>query len=53
LRHTATLSTGQARRWWIFWGDTNAGWTPPRVTATDALLTVQLPTAPDRPHQYS
>ncbi|MBW7894225.1 MAG: heparinase II/III family protein [Opitutaceae bacterium] len=52
LRHTATLPTGQARRWWIVWGDTNAGWTPPRVTATAGRLTVQLPTAPDPPHHF-
>jgi len=52
LRHTATLSGGPNRRWWIFWGDAAAGWTPPRVTATDAQLTVQLPTAPDQPHLF-
>jgi hypothetical protein len=46
LTHTATLPEEQGVRWWIFWCEPIAGWTPPSVEVRDGALKVKPPAGP-------
>ena len=43
LPHTATLPEGNGVRWWIFWCDPEAGWTPPSVELRGGVLKLKAP----------
>jgi hypothetical protein len=43
LTHTATLPEGQSVRWWVFWCDPKAEWTPPSVELRQGALEVKAP----------
>jgi hypothetical protein len=43
LTHTATLPEGNGVRWWVFWFDPDAGWTPPSVELRQGALQVKTP----------
>ncbi len=45
LTHAATLPEGQGARWWIFWLDPKAGWTPPSVEVSEGVLKLTPPEA--------
>lgn len=43
LTQTETLPSGSSVRWWIFWCDPPAGWTPPFIEASSRMLTLEAP----------
>jgi hypothetical protein len=45
LTHTATLPYGNGVRWWVFWCDAEAGWTPPSVEVRQGALEFKAPGA--------
>jgi hypothetical protein len=45
LTQNATLPEGQGARWWVFWCDPKAGWTPPSVEVREGILVLKPPGA--------
>ena len=45
LTQTTTLPDGRGVRWWIFWCDPKAGWTPPSVEVHEGVLKLTPPEA--------
>ena len=45
LTQTATLPEGNGVRWWVFWCDPKAGWTPPSVEVHEGALQLKVPDA--------
>ncbi len=45
LTQNATLPEGQGARWWVFWCDPKAGWTPPSVEVREGILALKPPGA--------
>ena len=45
LTQTATLPEGKGARWWVFWCDPQAGWTPPAVEVRQGALEFKAPGA--------
>jgi hypothetical protein len=45
LTHTAPLPEGHGVRWWVFWCDPTAGWTPPTVEVREGVLKLAPPEA--------
>ena len=42
LTQTATLPEGQGVRWWVFWCDPKAGWTPPSLEVRQGALELKV-----------
>jgi hypothetical protein len=45
LTQTATLPEGKGVRWWVFWCEPEAGWTPPSVEVREGALKLKVPGA--------
>ena len=51
LTQTASLPEGQGTRWWVFWCEPKAGWTPPLLQVQDGALKIR--TAGAGPAEWS